>query len=102
LQLLIGALGFCINIGWVFASDDAAVGKILMDTLCAIDVLTKQKGLYDPFVFSNDAYSMEDPLRSYGMNTLRRMRGVADKYDPQRIVQTTVPRGFKVRTRSGF
>lgn len=92
---------FCINFGWVFASDDAAVGKILMDTLRAIDVVTKQRGLYDSFIFPNDAYSTQDPLRSYGMNTLRRMRGVADKYDPERIFQIKVPGGFKVRTGSG-
>jgi hypothetical protein len=91
-------LGFCINFGWVYASDDAAVGKILVDTLRAIDVLTKQRGLYDPFIFSNDAYSTQDPLRSYGTNILRRMRGVADKYDPQRAFQIQVPGGFKVRT----
>ncbi|KAF1843187.1 bifunctional solanapyrone synthase [Cucurbitaria berberidis CBS 394.84] len=87
---------FCINFGWNFASDDEAVGKILMHTLHTIDVLTKQRGLYDPFIFSNDAYRTQDPLRSYGMNTLRRMRGVANKYDPERIFQTRVPGGFKV------
>jgi hypothetical protein len=101
LQLLIGAIGFCINLGWNFASDDAAVGKILMDTLRAIDVLTKQRGLYDRFIFANDAYSTQDPLRSYGMNILRKMRGAANKYDPQGIFQTQVPGGFKVRTGSG-
>lgn len=72
-----------------------------MDTLRAIDVVTKQRGLYDSFIFPNDAYSTQDPLRSYGMNTLRRMRGVADKYDPERIFQIKVPGGFKVRTGSG-
>ena len=67
-----------------------------MDTLGAIDTLTKQRGLYDSFIFPNDAFRTQNPLRSYGMNTLRKMRGVANRYDPSHIFQTRVPGGFKV------
>ncbi|KAL6702551.1 hypothetical protein ACN47E_001548 [Coniothyrium glycines] len=92
---------FCINVGWNLKADDEAVGQVLMDIIGAIETMTKQRGLYDPFIFSNDAYRTQDPLRSYGMNTLRKMRGTADKYDPDRIFQTRVPGGFKVRSGSG-
>ncbi|OAL43510.1 bifunctional solanapyrone synthase [Pyrenochaeta sp. DS3sAY3a] len=93
---------FCINMGWNLESDDEAVGNILMETLDAIDTMTKQRGLYDRFIFPNDAYHRQDPLRSFGQNAYRKMRGIANTYDPDRIFQRQVPGGFKLWTASGY
>lgn len=84
--------------GWNLESDDEAVGNILMETLDTIDMMTKQRGLYDRFIFPNDAYDRQDPLRSFGTNTFRKMRGIAKTYDPDRVFQRQVPGGFKLWT----
>lgn len=88
--------------GWNLESDDEAIGNILMETLGAIDTMTKQRGLYDRFIFPNDAYHRQDPLKSFGANAFRKMRGIASTYDPDRVFQTQVPGGFKLWTKSGY
>jgi hypothetical protein len=89
-------LWLCINMGWNFESDDAKIGQILMDTIHKIDDLTKLRGLYHQFVFLNDAYSSQSPIRSYGMNTFRRLKEVRRHIDPEGVFQRNVPGGFKL------
>ncbi|KAF2473017.1 bifunctional solanapyrone synthase [Lindgomyces ingoldianus] len=87
---------FCINIGWNFKSDDEAVGSILMDTLDQIDGITKERNLYDPFIFLNDAYHSQNVFRSYGVETLNKMQAIGKRYDPEQMFQHQVPGGFKL------
>jgi len=82
--------------GWNLASDDANVAAILTDTLQKIDTYTKKKGLHSPFVFMNDAFSSQDPLRSYGPRTFQRLQQIGKEYDPQKLFQRNMPGGFKL------
>ena len=86
----------CINIGWNLESDDDRIGDLMMDTLSRIETLTKSRGLYHEFIFLNDAYFTQDPLRSYGMNTYRKLKRISRAADASSIFQRRVPGGFKL------
>lgn len=88
--------GLNINIGWTFASDDAKVNAVLLDTLEKIEVLTKARNLYDPFIFLNDALSTQSVLRSYGDANFEKLQTVSHIYDPTAMFQYQVPGGFKL------
>jgi hypothetical protein len=87
---------FCINMGWNLESDDVRVGEIMMDTLKRIETLTKGRSLYHEFIFPNDAYTTQDPLRSFGMNTYRKLQRISRTVDPEGIFQHRLPGGFKL------
>jgi hypothetical protein len=57
---------FSVNFGWVQADDDAKVANALGDVLGKIEALTKSRGVYHLFVFTNDASDTQRPLNSYG------------------------------------
>lgn len=90
------AQGFTINLGWVQESDDATISAILNETLALIESLTKARGLYDPFLFFNDAHSTQPVIRSYGVINVQRLQATAKEYDPLRMFQYHVPGGFKL------
>ena len=85
-----------INVGWNFASDDDRVGKILEETLAQIEKLAKSRKLYSEFIFPNDAYLSQDPLRSFGMNAYRKLKRIARTYDPAGNFQSRLAGGFKL------
>ncbi len=88
--------GFTINIGWNFQSDDAVVYSVLKKALEKIEALTKERGVYDPFIFLNDAYATQPVLRSYGATNLQRLNAVSKAYDLMGMFQRQVPGGFKL------
>lgn len=44
----------------------------------------------------NYADQSQDPLASYGIENVKKMRDVAAKYDPTQVFQTLCPGGFKI------
>lgn len=48
------------------------------------------------WTYLNYADKSQDPLGSYGVENVRVMQEVAQKYDPQGVFQTLCPGGFKV------
>jgi hypothetical protein len=82
--------------GWNFASDDAKIGTVLMETIDEIEAYTKSKKLFDPFVFLNDAYFTQKPFEGSGKNVQSRLRSIAKTYDPQGFFQSRQPGGFKL------
>lgn len=49
-----------------------------------------------PFQYLNYAAPFQDPLASYGVKNLQRLREVSKKYDPDQVFQRLVPGGFKL------
>ena len=82
--------------GWNLASDDAYVYKLIQETYEMVIDLTKQRGLWDPYIFLNDAFMTQKVLRSYGADSFAKMKAVSAKYDPHGMFQTQVPGGFKL------
>ncbi|KAF2445453.1 bifunctional solanapyrone synthase [Karstenula rhodostoma CBS 690.94] len=87
---------FSINLGWQFASDDARMEQFVIDTLSSIERLTKSKGLFDEYVFFNNAHKTQDPLRSYGQNAFRKMKRISRNVDPAQVYQSQLAGGFKL------
>ena len=48
------------------------------------------------FRYLNYCHATQDPLRTYGEESLRKIREAAAKYDPAGVFQTRVPGGFKI------
>lgn len=48
------------------------------------------------FRYMNYSDVSDDPLATYGDDNLKKMREVANKYDPTGVFQTRVPGGFKI------
>lgn len=48
------------------------------------------------FRYLNYSDISQDPLRTYGESSVKKMQEVAFKYDPTGIFQTRVPGGFKI------
>ncbi|KAL8813211.1 MAG: hypothetical protein Q9223_000964 [Gallowayella weberi] len=82
--------------GWNLAKDDAYVYALIKETYEVVDKLTKSRGLYDPYIFLNDAAPGQKVLRSYGKESFERMQGISRKYDPTQMFQKQVPGGFKL------
>ena len=82
--------------GWNLASDDAYVYKLIQETYEMVIDLTKQRGLWDPYIFLNDTFMTQNVLRSYGTDSFAKMKAVSAKYDPHGMFQTQVPGGFKL------
>ncbi|KAL9012925.1 MAG: hypothetical protein Q9173_002346 [Seirophora scorigena] len=82
--------------GWNLAKDDAYVYALIKETYKKVDQLTKSRGLYDPYVFLNDAFPDQKVLRSYGEDNFQRLVQVSKKYDPTQMFQKQVPGGFKL------
>ncbi len=47
-----------------------------------------------PFLFMNDASRDQNPLASYGSESLARLKGVSKRYDPSQIFQALQNGGF--------
>ena len=70
--------------------------RIVQDTLHQVEEVTKAKGLHDEYVFLNNAYSSQNPIRRYGMNEFRKMKRISREVDPGQMFQRQVPGGFKL------
>jgi hypothetical protein len=89
-------LWFTINIGWNNAADDAKAIAIATASVAKVEAITKSRGLYDPFVFLNDAGASQKVIQSYGPANFAKMKKVSVKYDPNGMFQKQVPGGFKI------
>lgn len=87
-----------LDFGWNYKSDDSRMGEILEETLAQIEKLAKLRRLHSEFIFLNDAYLSQDPLRSFGTNTFRKLKRIARTYDPMGIFQSRLAGGFKLGT----
>ena len=48
------------------------------------------------WIYLNYADKSQDPLASYGVENVKKMRDVAAKYDPEQVFQKLCPGGFKI------
>ncbi|ROV86748.1 hypothetical protein VMCG_10914 [Cytospora schulzeri] len=87
-----------VQLGYDKASDDCAAQAIIEDAVSNVVSYAKSRGLWDQFIFLNDAGFYQDPLRSYGQSNFALMRSAQRAYDPTSVFQTLLPGGFKLGT----
>ena len=56
----------------------------------------KSQNLYNEFIYLNYALQSQDPIASYGEESVARLRAVSSRYDPQGVFQRLCPGGFKL------
>lgn len=88
--------GATVNVGWSRAADDAVVYSILQDCIAAVDAYAQSLGVYDSFQFLNDAFQLQQPLKSYGAGSYNKLKSASLQYDPSGVFQHLVPGGFKL------
>lgn len=85
-----------INPTWTSADDDERIHKAIEDLLVRFKQVASEKGLLHRYIFTNYGYQTEDIFAGYGKESVKRMKEVSEKYDPEKIFQKAVPGGFKL------
>lgn len=88
-----------INPTWNSADDDERIHNAVEDLLVKFKQIASEKGLLHRYIFTNYAYQDEDIFAGYGDDSVKRLKEVSKKYDPEEIFQKAVPGGFKLLKR---
>ena len=67
---------------------------VLIETTEKWKALSEEKRLQNGFVYMNDASRDQNPLVSYGLENLDRLRDISRKYDPAQVFQELQGGGF--------
>jgi len=87
-------LGYTTVIDWKNESDDAIVRSSAIDIGNKWKELGTSRGSHIPYLFMNDASRDQNPLASYGITNLQRLRQVSAKYDKTQVFQKLQNDGF--------
>jgi FAD/FMN-containing dehydrogenase len=81
---------------WALGLDDARVNAAANNLFTQGQARAEQLGVGKKFVYLNYAAQFQDPIASYGPESVGRLRAVAAQYDPNGVFRTLVPGGFKI------
>ncbi|KAI8950403.1 putative oxidoreductase [Xylaria longipes] len=82
---------------WTDPADDEQVEEATRALINAIDNDNHRLGTYNPFQYLNYAAPWQDPIASYGEESVERLHEVAREVDPKGVFTHQVPGGFKIR-----
>lgn len=68
----------------------------MIDTVDQWEKLGRERGLYLPFLYMNDAAREQNPIVRYGEENVKRLKEVSLKYDPSQLFQTLQNGGFQL------
>ncbi|KAK3688815.1 hypothetical protein B0T22DRAFT_426769 [Podospora appendiculata] len=85
-----------INTAWLSAADDAKISGTAYRLLAAIESETRRLGAYDPYVYLNYAGQFQDPIASYGVESVLRLKLARARYDPWGVFTRQVAGGYKI------
>lgn len=74
-----------------------AIAPKFKEGVVEIEACAESLGAGIEFRYGNYCDGSQDPFATYGEDSVRHMREVSRKYDPQGVFQVRVPGGFKVR-----
>ena len=77
------------------ADDDRVVAAVL-SLVKKIEDLAAKRGKAAKYRFTNYAYKGQRVIEGYGEESVKKMRAVSRKYDPEGFFQKAVPGGFKL------
>lgn len=81
---------------WKNAKDEEVVRESLRKIIDAVESSAKKNGTYLPYKYANYASRDQDPLPSYGVENLQKLKDIAQKYDPGSVFQTLQNGGWLV------
>lgn len=88
-----------LSASWVDEADDARVEKAARDLIKEIEDDAREQKAYHPFKYLNYAAQWQDPIFSYGADSVERLWRAAWSVDPDLAFQDQVPGGFKLPVR---
>lgn len=81
---------------WSSTSDDKVMFNMARQWVEQVKGYTKSVGTSSDYVYLNYAGSFQDPIASYGEDSVRFLKQVARKYDPSGVFQKAAKGGFKI------
>ncbi|KAK3323217.1 hypothetical protein B0T19DRAFT_425416 [Cercophora scortea] len=85
-----------INTAWLNAADDTKISGTAYRLLAAIESETRRLGAYDPYVYLNYAGQFQDPIASYGVESVLRLKLAKLRYDLWGVFTRQVSGGYKI------
>ncbi|KAI4865259.1 FAD-binding domain-containing protein [Hypoxylon rubiginosum] len=83
-------------VDWAEEKDDEVARSVVIDTVDQWEKLGRERGLYLPFLYMNDAAREQNPIVRYGEENVKRLKEVSLKYDPSQLFQTLQNGGFQL------
>ncbi|RYP58942.1 hypothetical protein DL769_008747 [Monosporascus sp. CRB-8-3] len=81
---------------WSDARDDQHVAEAANALMDAVNQEARQLGAFDPYVYLDYAGQHQDPIASYGAESVNRLRQVRQRVDPKEVFTFQVPGGYKI------
>ncbi|KAK3689096.1 putative oxidoreductase [Podospora appendiculata] len=81
---------------WADAADDAKVYAASAAVIREIEAAARRLGAYDPFLYLNYGAPWQDPIRSYGRESVRKLQALRARVDPGGVFTDLVRGGFKI------
>jgi len=85
-----------VTVTWTNAADDTLVTNTSNSLLKAINDQARQLGDLDDFIYLNYAGQFQDPISSYGAQSVSKLQEVRKRVDPEGVFTYQVPGGYKV------
>ena len=93
-----GPLMLCLlSASWSNSTDDALVYGVAAEVLVDVEKASKRLKVYHPFKYLGYSAPTQDPLGSYGTESVNFMKRVSRAYDRSQTFQDAVPGGFKLK-----
>lgn len=89
-------INLLFTLSWQLPLDNGRVEERMEKLVTDIERLTKEKGLFNEFIYLNYASAWQDPIEKYGSANVEFMKGVSRRYDPRGLFQKANPAGFKL------
>ena len=81
---------------WSLGLDDTAVYAAAQKLFTQARAKAEQLGVAKSFVYLNYAAAFQNPIASYGQDSVARLKNVSAQYDPSGVFSRLVPGGFKI------
>ncbi|KAI0122006.1 putative oxidoreductase [Daldinia grandis] len=85
-----------LTVFWRNEADGSKVEMAARELFKKMEDDAKRLGAYDPFIYPNYAAPWQDPIASYGDESLRKLQRVRMDVDPKGVFSRQVPGGFKI------
>jgi len=86
----------CLTSTWALPSGDQVTLPLSISFMKQIEDLAKAKGLFEPYLFLNDAAIDQKVIASYGGAQVKELVKISKKYDPKGVFQKLAKGGFKL------
>ncbi|KAK8093407.1 FAD-binding oxidoreductase [Apiospora hydei] len=87
---------FHLDVLWASAADDDKIGRAAQAIVDEVEGAARREGSYLPYLFMNDAPEGAPVIASYGVENVRQLWEVSERYDPDQVFQKLLPGSFKL------